>query len=71
MISVFNATQRNFPDAHVRVSTLDAFFERLLAAAPDLDLPVLTGEIGDSWIYGAWAVPVPLTGLLACHALGL
>jgi hypothetical protein len=55
VINIFNMTQRNFPDAHVHVSTLDAFFEQLLAAAPDLDLPVLTEEIGDSWIYGMHA----------------
>ena len=38
-------------------STLDAYFERLAAAAPRLKLAVVTGEIGDSWIYGAPATP--------------
>lgn len=51
-MNVYNITKHNFPDAHVHASTLDAFFEKLLAAVPRLNLPVVTGEIGDSWIYG-------------------
>lgn len=52
VMNIFNITQRNFPGAAVQASTLDAFFEKLLEAAPHADLPVVTGEIGDSWIYG-------------------
>ncbi|BDA48441.1 hypothetical protein COCOBI_12-1200 [Coccomyxa sp. Obi] len=60
VLNVFNITETNFPDAYVHVSTLDAFFESLHAAMPRLNLSVVTGEIGDSWIYGvasdAWKV---------------
>ena len=52
VINLFNVTARNFPDAETQVSTLDAYFELLIAQAPKLKLPVVTGEIGDSWIYG-------------------
>ena len=52
VIKLFNVTARNFPDAEIQVSTLDAYFELLVAQAPKLKLPVVTGEIGDSWIYG-------------------
>lgn len=57
VLNVFNITEANFPDASVRVSTLDAFFEVLHAAMPGLNLTVVTGEIGDSWIYGAFLPP--------------
>ncbi len=53
VLNVFNITETNFPDADVHVSTLDAFFQALLTAAPRLNLSVVTGEVGDSWIYGA------------------
>ena len=52
MINLFNITARNFPDADIQVSTLDAYFELLIAEAANLKLPVVTGEIGDTWIYG-------------------
>ena len=52
VINLFNVTAQNFPDAEIQVSTLDAYFELLIAQAPALKLPVVTGEIGDSWIYG-------------------
>jgi len=52
VINLFNITARNFPDADIQVSTLDAYFELLIAEAPKLKLPVVTGEIGDTWIYG-------------------
>ena len=52
VINLFNVTTQNFPDAEIQVSTLDAYFELLIAQAPKLKLPVVTGEIGDSWIYG-------------------
>ena len=52
VINLFNVTAQNFPDAEIQVSTLDAYFELLIAQALALKLPVVTGEIGDSWIYG-------------------
>ena len=56
VINLFNITARNFPDADIQVSTLDAYFELLIAEAPNLKLPVVTGEIGDTWIYGKLCV---------------
>jgi 16S rRNA G527 N7-methylase RsmG len=53
VVRIFNITGTNFPDADVHVSTLDAYFEKLAAAAQRLNLTVVTEEIGDSWIYGA------------------
>ena len=52
VMNIFNITQRNFPGAALQTSTLDAFFAKLLEAAPHANLPVVTGEIGDSWVYG-------------------
>lgn len=52
VINLFNISARNFPDADIQVSTLDAYFELLIAEAPKLKLPVVTGEMGDTWIYG-------------------
>ena len=57
VINLFNITARNFPDAEIQVSTLDAYFELLIAEAPKLNLPVVTGEIGDTWIYGMLTIP--------------
>lgn len=59
MINIFNLTETNFPDADVHVSTLDAYFSKLLIAAPQLNLSVITGEIGDSWIYGVYSMLSP------------
>lgn len=53
VLRLFNLTATNFPEAEVQVSTLDAYFGMLIEQAPKLNLPVVTGEIGDSWIYGA------------------
>lgn len=49
---IFNRTKTAFPDADVFASTLDAFTDALLEASPQLDLPVVTSEIGDTWAYG-------------------
>ncbi len=43
----------NFSDANVFSSTLDNYTEALMGRIGDLNLPVFTGEIGDTWIYGA------------------
>ena len=54
----FAVLRREFPQATVRASTFDAFAHSLLAAAPGLELPVVTAEIGDSWINGAASDPL-------------
>jgi len=50
------ATQRQrFPEARIVASTLDAFAERLLKVKHQL--PVVTGELGDTWIHGVGSDP--------------
>ena len=49
---IFQRTQAAFPEAEVVASTLDEFTLALQAALPDLKLPVVTEEIGDTWAYG-------------------
>jgi hypothetical protein len=45
--------RRQFPGAHVQASTFDAFMLPLAQAVRDgLELPVVTHEIGDTWIHG-------------------
>lgn len=47
--------RRQFPDAEVQASTLDAFARELLLANPVL--PVVETEIGDTWIHGVGTDP--------------
>lgn len=51
----YDTVRREFPDAEVRASTLDAFARDLLQVNDQL--PVLTAEIGDSWIHGVATDP--------------
>lgn len=51
----FAALRRRFPSARILASTLDAFAEQLLAIKGQL--PVVTGEIGDTWIHGVGTDP--------------
>jgi len=51
----FAALRRRFPNARIVASTLDAFTERLLEVKDQL--PVVTGEIGDTWIHGVGSDP--------------
>ena len=56
----FAAMRQRFPDARVIASTLDAFAARLPAIRDRL--PVLTQEIGDTWIPGAGTDPAKVAG---------
>jgi hypothetical protein len=49
---LFARVRAAFPGANVFVSTFDDYTHALVAAAPNLDLPIFTQEIGDTWIYG-------------------
>ena len=49
---IFRRVRAAFPGGNVSVSTFDEYTAQLVAAAPALDLPVFTQEIGDTWIYG-------------------
>ena len=55
---VIKCTALLFPrGARLIGSTFDAFVENLLASGKESSLPVLTAEIGDTWIFGAAADP--------------
>ncbi|SDO22609.1 protein of unknown function [Paenibacillus sp. yr247] len=47
--------QEKYPEATIMASTLDAFAEKILELKHQL--PVITEEIGDSWIHGAASDP--------------
>jgi hypothetical protein len=51
----YAALRRRFPHARIVASTMDAFAERLLAIKDQL--PVLTSELGDTWIHGVGSDP--------------
>lgn len=49
--------REEFPGARVMASTFDDYVSRLAEAAPHLTLPVVTAEIGDTWIHGVQSDP--------------
>ena len=55
VVDVFRDLRARFPGADVRASTMDAFAAHL----PEIvgALPVVTAEIGDTWIYGVASDP--------------
>ncbi len=53
--AIFQRMRTRFPQARVHASTLDAFARRLLGIKAAL--PVVTAEIGDTWIHGAGSDP--------------
>jgi hypothetical protein len=63
----FDELQRQFPDAEIVGSTLDAFAVRL-ATIKDR-LPVLTSEIGDTWIHGVGSDPLKVSQFLTLQRL--
>ncbi|RKL65002.1 glycoside hydrolase [Salipaludibacillus neizhouensis] len=56
----FAELQERFPNADIKASTMDAFAEKLLAVKDTL--PIITEEIGDTWIHGAGTDPYKLAG---------
>jgi hypothetical protein len=64
---VWRDLRRALPDADIRASTLDAFGDALWEARDRL--PVVTEEIGDSWIHGAASDPVKLARFRALQRL--
>lgn len=61
---IYARVRAAFPKAKVAAAGLDDFVSELAAAAPDLDLPVLTQEIGEPGLLGQCRL---LTGF--CTAL--
>lgn len=55
VVDTFRDLRARFPGAEVRASTMDAFAAHLPEMADDL--PVVTAEIGDTWIYGIASDP--------------
>lgn len=53
LAEVYRNLQEKYPDAVIRASTLDEAAEKMRG----LDLPVIEGEIGDSWIHGVGTDP--------------
>ncbi len=58
---LFAALAAAYPDARIVASTLDEFASAVLAVRNAL--PVLTDEIGDSWIHGVGSDPLLTAGL--------
>jgi hypothetical protein len=50
---IFTRLERRFPGAQVAASTMDAYAARVPAG-----LPVVTGEMGDTWIHGVGSDPL-------------
>ena len=55
VVEAFAALRARVPGAEVRASTLDAFAEALRPVRDDL--PVVTSEIGDTWVHGVGSDP--------------
>ena len=56
VLKIFDVVRGDYPGAEVFTSTFDAFFE---AIEPVRDqLPVVTNEVGDTWMYGAASDPL-------------
>lgn len=56
VLAAFQAARDGFPAAEVVASTLDAFANAVAPMQPSL--PVVTAEIGDSWIHGVGSDPL-------------
>jgi hypothetical protein len=59
VVEAFEDLRTRFPGARVVASTMDAFARALLAQRPSL--PVVTGEIGDTWIHGVGSDPLKVS----------
>jgi hypothetical protein len=56
---VFNHMRSRFPSASIIASTMDAFAARLISVKDRL--PILTNEIGDTWIHGVGSDPLKVS----------
>lgn len=63
VISAFASLHRKFPNACIRATDLNPIAESISAISDHL--PLVTQEIGDSWIYGTAADPAKTAGLRA------
>eukprot|EP00750_Incisomonas_marina_P010640 INCI16292.10.p1 GENE.INCI16292.10~~INCI16292.10.p1 ORF type:complete len:901 (+),score=156.29 INCI16292.10:333-3035(+) len=58
VVTFWSGLQAKFPNATIQASSLDDFTREVLSKADMAALPLIEGEIGDSWIYGAPADPI-------------
>lgn len=61
VIATFQTLRERFPMAEVRASTMDAFAAALERVRESL--PILTAEIGDTWIHGTATDPIKVARL--------
>lgn len=54
----FHELERRFPNAEIQASTIDAFARKVLEVKDKL--PIITEEIGDTWIHGVGTDPYKL-----------
>lgn len=55
ILNVYTELEQKYPGYQISASTIDAYVEALLAS--DYKLPVITEEIGDTWIHGVASDP--------------
>ena len=67
VLDVWAHTQARFPGAQVTASTLDDFADALVPLRENL--PVVTAEIGDTWIHGTGSDPAKLARFRALQRL--
>ncbi|WP_096185564.1 DUF5054 domain-containing protein [Evansella halocellulosilytica] len=60
----FEELKKKYPNANIKASTMDAFAKKLLKIKDKL--PVITEEIGDTWIHGAATDPYKLACYREC-----
>lgn len=65
--ATFASMRQRFPNARVVASTLDAFASRLPAVKAQL--PVITSEIGDTWVHGVGTDPAKVAGFRELSSL--
>ncbi len=61
LVSIYRSLQEKYPEAVIRAAALDDAAMALRGA----DLPVIEGEIGDSWIHGVGTDPTKTRGFRA------
>ena len=68
-MNVFQRLEKQFPGSMIRSSTLDELYERLQPY--EKQLPVVTEEIGDTWIHGVGSDPWKVARLKALLRSGV
>ena len=62
VVNIYEKISKKYPDAQIVAATLDDVAKRV---GEIKDLPVITEEIGDTWIYGTGSDPKKVSGYLA------